>query len=71
MMSVEPNERSNQDQRGRENVVSVTYPLIDGQQELDLEVSRNSKRVLSMKFDLEDRVIAYQAALSAQGLLNS
>jgi hypothetical protein len=56
---------------GRENVVSVTYPLIDGQQELDLEVSRNSKRVLSMKFDLEDRVIAYQAALSAQGLLNS
>lgn len=54
---------------GKQTVVSVTYPLAARQRELDLELTRNSKRVLSMKFDLEDRLIGYQAALSAQRLL--
>jgi hypothetical protein len=39
---------------GREKVVSVTYPSTAGQRELDLEVSRDSKRVLWMRFDQED-----------------
>lgn len=54
---------------GKHNVVAVTYPLAAGQRELDLEVVRDSKRVLAMRFDLEDRLIGYHAALSAQRLL--
>jgi len=46
-------------------VISTTYPFASGEFGLDVAILMGSKVVISMNCDLEDRAIAYTAALAA------